>query len=113
MRASTRTARRAVVLAAVATLGAGLLAGCADDSGSKSDSSNGGGGGGKTTITLGLFGTQGFKEAGLYTEYEKLHPNIKIQENVVERNEVYYPALVNHLTTNSGLQDIQAIEVGN
>ena len=112
MRASTRTARRTVVLAAVATLGAGLLAGCADDSGGKSDSS-GGGSKGKTTITLGLFGTQGFKEAGLYTEYEKLHPDIKIQENVVERNEVYYPALVNHLTTNSGLQDIQAIEVGN
>ncbi|MCH5671649.1 ABC transporter substrate-binding protein [Streptomyces gilvus] len=113
MRARTRTVRKAVVLAAVATLGAGLLAGCADDNGGKSDSSNGGGSKGKTTITLGLFGTQGFKEAGLYTEYEKLHPNIKIQENVVERNEVYYPALVNHLTTNSGLQDIQAIEVGN
>jgi cellobiose transport system substrate-binding protein len=109
MRARTRTHRRVVVLAAVASLGAGLLAGCADDGndGGSSDS------GGKTTITLGLFGTQGFKEAGLYKEYEKLHPDIKIQENVVERNENYYPALVNHLTTNSGLLDIQAIEVGN
>jgi cellobiose transport system substrate-binding protein len=109
MRARTRTHRRVVVLAAVASLGAGLLAGCADDGndGGSSDS------GGKTTITLGLFGTQGFKEAGLYKEYEKLHPDIKIQENVVERNENYYPALVNHLTTNSGLLDVQAIEVGN
>ncbi|MEU5046384.1 ABC transporter substrate-binding protein [Streptomyces griseorubiginosus] len=111
MRAHTRSARnRAVVLAAVASLGAGLLAGCADDGGDDDGSSSGGG---KTTITLGLFGTQGFKEAGLYKEYEKLNPNIKIQENVVERNENYYPALVNHLTTNSGLQDVQAIEVGN
>ena len=42
-------------------------------------SSDGGGGGGKTTITLGLFGTMGFKEAGLYDEYEKLNPNINIQ----------------------------------
>ncbi|MET8246238.1 extracellular solute-binding protein [Streptomyces sp. NPDC005202] len=110
----TPIARKAVVLAAVATLGAGLLAGCADDGGDKSGSSDGGGSGsGKTTITLGLFGTQGFKEAGLYAEYEKLHPDIKIQENVTERNENYYPALVNHLTTNSGLQDIQAVEVGN
>ncbi|MFJ4485943.1 ABC transporter substrate-binding protein [Streptomyces longwoodensis] len=114
MRAFTRTARRAVVLAAVASLGAGLLAGCADDSGdSDSDGSSSGGGKGKTTVTLGLFGTFGFKEAGLYTEYEKLHPNIKIAENVVERNENYYPALLNHLTTNSGLQDVQAVEVGN
>jgi cellobiose transport system substrate-binding protein len=111
----TPIARRAVVLAAVASLGAGLLAGCADDGGDDkaSDGSSSGGGKGKTTITLGLFGTFGFKEAGLYTEYEKLHPDIKIAENVTERNENYYPALVNHLTTNSGLQDIQAVEVGN
>ncbi|MFJ9715031.1 extracellular solute-binding protein [Streptomyces sp. NPDC101213] len=114
MRARTRSSRRVVVLATVATMGAGLLAGCADDGGDKaSDDSSSGGGKGKTTITLGLFGTMGFKEAGLYAEYEKLNPNIKIAENVIERNENYYPALVNHLTTNSGLQDIQAIEVAN
>ncbi|MET7654428.1 MULTISPECIES: extracellular solute-binding protein [unclassified Streptomyces] len=114
MRARTRTTRRVVVLAAVASLGAGLLAGCADDGGDDaSDGSSSGSGKGKTTITLGLFGTFGFKEAGLYTEYEKLHPDIKIAENVTEKNENYYPALVNHLTTNSGLMDVQAIEVGN
>ncbi|KOU55143.1 sugar-binding protein [Streptomyces sp. MMG1533] len=114
MRARTRIARKTMVLAAVAALGSGLLAGCADDGDDGGDgSSSGEGGAGKTTITLGLFGTQGFKEAGLYAEYEKLNPKIKIAENVVERNENYYPALVNHLTTNSGLQDIQAVEVGN
>ncbi|MET9500922.1 extracellular solute-binding protein [Streptomyces sp. NPDC006259] len=114
MRARTRSSRRVVVLATVATMGAGLLAGCADDGDDKaSDGSSSGGGKDKTTITLGLFGTMGFKEAGLYAEYEKLNPNIKIAENVTERNENYYPALVNHLTTNSGLQDIQAVEVGN
>lgn len=116
MRTITRRSRSLGALAAVAALTTGLLAGCADDSGgsgSGGSSSDTGGGKGKTTITLGLFGTQGFKEAGLYTEYEKLNPNIKIAENVVERNENYYPALVNHLTTNSGLQDVQAVEVGN
>lgn len=115
MRTITRRSRSLGALAAVAALTTGLLAGCADDSGGSSDgsSSDTGGGKGKTTITLGLFGTQGFKEAGLYAEYEKLNPNIKIAENVVERNENYYPALVNHLTTNSGLQDVQAVEVGN
>ncbi|MCW7946009.1 sugar-binding protein [Streptomyces hygroscopicus] len=113
MRARTRSAHRTVAFAAVAALGAGLLAGCANDSGGSSGSSDTGGGKGKTTITLGLFGAFGYKEAGLYTEYEKLHPNIDIQENTIERNENYYPALVNHLTTNSGLQDIQAVEVSN
>lgn len=105
-------ARKALAIAAVVSLGTGLLAGCADDGGDDSDSSSGGGEG-KTTITLGLFGTMGFKEAGLYDEYEKLNPDINIEENVVERNENYYPALLNHLTTNSGLQDVQAVEVGN
>lgn len=112
MRARTRITRRTGVLAAVAALGAGLLAGCADD-GKDSDSSSSEGGGGKTKITLGLFGTMGFEEAGLYKEYEKLHPDIDIQQTVIERNENYYPPLVNHLTTNSGLQDIQAVEVAN
>ncbi|MCT7355044.1 ABC transporter substrate-binding protein [Streptomyces sp. 15-116A] len=105
-------ARKALAIAAVVSLGTGLLAGCADD-GKDDGSGSSSGGEGKTTITLGLFGAFGFKEAGLYAEYEKLNPDIKIAENVVERNENYYPALLNHLTTNSGLQDIQAVEVGN
>ncbi|GGS17311.1 extracellular solute-binding protein [Streptomyces griseoviridis] len=110
--ARTTTARRALAIAAVTALGAGLLAGCADDGGDE-DSTSSGGGNGKTTISLGLFGTQGFKEAGLYKEYEKLNPDVHIEETVIERNENYYPPLLNHLTTNSGLQDIQAVEVGN
>ncbi|MFE0802829.1 extracellular solute-binding protein [Streptomyces sp. NPDC058812] len=110
--ARNRSARKAVVVAAIASLGAGLLAGCADD-GNDEDSTSSGDSSGKTTITLGLFGTMGFKEAGLYEEYEKLNPDINVEETVTERNENYYPALVNHLTTESGLQDVQAIEVGN
>lgn len=115
MRTITRRSRSLGALAAVAALTTGLLAGCADDSGGSSDnsSSDTGGGKGKTTITLGLFGTMGFKEAGLYTAYEKLHPNINVEETSIEKNENYYPALVNHLTTNSGLADIQAVEVSN
>ncbi|MFI6205225.1 extracellular solute-binding protein [Streptomyces sp. NPDC051041] len=108
----TPLARKALALAAVVSLGTGLLAGCADD-GDDGSGSSADGGSGKTKITLGLFGTFGFEEAGLYKEYEKLHPDIDIQQTVVERNENYYPALVNHLTTNSGLQDIQGVEVGN
>src|SRR3954449_350591 len=101
MRRITGTYRsRAVALAAIAALGAGLLSGCADDGDSKTDKSGGGGGGGgggKTKIIMGLFGTMGFKEAGLYDEYMKLHPDIKIEQTVIERNENYYPQLLNHL----------------
>jgi len=106
-----RTATRTLVLAVSAAMSAGLLAGCADDGGDKSSSS--GDDKGKTVVRLGLFGTFGFKEAGLFSEYEKLNPDIKIEENVTQRNENYYPALVNHLTTSAGLMDIQAVEVGN
>jgi cellobiose transport system substrate-binding protein len=104
----------AVALTAVAALGTSLLAGCASDSSDDSSSgSSGSGGKGKTTLTVGTFGVFGYKQAGLYAEYEKAHPDITIKENVIERNDAYYPALLTHLAAGSGLDDIQAIEVGN
>jgi cellobiose transport system substrate-binding protein len=106
--------RRTAILAVVVALGAGLLAGCAKDSeepgGSAYDS---GGGKGRTTITVGVFGAFGLKEAGLYEEYMKLHPDIRIKQTSIQRNENYYPQLLTHLSTGSGLADIQAVEVNN
>ena len=93
-----------------AVLGAGLLAGCADDGGGSGSAA---GKDGRTTVSVGVFGVFGYKQAGLYDTYEKLHPDIRIKENSTERNEDYYPALLNHLSANSGLSDIQAVEVGN
>ena len=69
-------------------------------------------GGAPETITIGLFGTFGFKEAGLYAQYEKLHPNITIKEDDVEQSSDYYKALQTHLAAGSGLDDIQGIEIG-
>lgn len=69
-------------------------------------------GGAPQTITIGLFGTFGFKEAGLYDAYMKLHPNITIKEDDVEQSADYYKALQTHLAAGSGLDDIQAIEIG-
>jgi cellobiose transport system substrate-binding protein len=66
----------------------------------------------KTTITVGLFGTFGYKEAGLYDAYMKLHPNITIKEDTVEQSADYYKALQTHLAAGSGLDDIQGIEIG-
>ncbi|WP_406304897.1 extracellular solute-binding protein [Streptomyces sp. NBC_00885] len=106
--------RRAVILAVVAALGAGLLAGCAEDSDEPTGSaSDGGGGKGRTTLTVGVFGAFGLKEAGLYDEYMKLHKNIEIKQTSIERNENYYPQLLTHLGSGSGLADIQAVEVNN
>lgn len=108
-RSRTRSSSfRLAALGISAALSAGLLAGCSSDG--DSDSA---GGDEKVTLSVGVFGVFGYKQAGLYDEYEKLNPNITIKENSTERSEDYYPALLNHLSANSGLQDIQAVEVSN
>jgi cellobiose transport system substrate-binding protein len=101
-----RTAIRAVVAAVVTALGAGLLTGCAGDG-------EGTGGDGRTTLTVGVFGAFGLEEAGLYDEYMRLHPEIRIEQTSIQRNENYYPQLLTRLSTDSGLADIQAVEVNN
>ncbi|MFF3950755.1 extracellular solute-binding protein [Streptomyces sp. NPDC001902] len=104
----------AVAITAVAALGVSLLAGCSKDSDEPAKAGGSEGDGkGKITLTVGTFGVFGYKQAGLYEEYEKAHPNITIKENVIERNDAYYPQLLTHLAAGSGLSDIQAIEVGN
>ncbi|MEU8587995.1 ABC transporter substrate-binding protein [Streptomyces sp. NPDC048664] len=115
MRTSTRRPRGLVAFAAVAALTAGLLAGCAHDSGDGSPDANGSGGGGKgrTTLTVGTFGVFGYKQAGLYDEYMKLHPDITIKENVTTRTDVYWPKVLTRLQAGSGTDDVQAIEIGN
>ncbi|WP_448607765.1 extracellular solute-binding protein [Geodermatophilus sp. URMC 60] len=98
MTVSTR--RRAGLAAALAaTL---LAAGCGADSGDD----------GTITLDVGLFGTFGFEEAGLYEEYMRLHPEIRIVEGSVERSADYYRALQTRLAANSGLADVQGIEIG-
>ncbi|MFG2647154.1 ABC transporter substrate-binding protein [Streptomyces sp. NPDC048436] len=108
MRTSSRRPRRLVALAAVATLATSLLAGCSSDDDSGSE-----GGDGKVTLNVGTFGVLGLKQAGLYKEYEKSHPNIKIKENVIERNDAYYPKLLTQLQSGAGVNDVAAIEVSN
>ena len=56
------------------------------------------------TLSVGLFGTFGYKEAGLYDEYMELHPNVEFEQD-------YYQALQTHLAGGAGLSDIQGIEV--
>ncbi|MEV0472781.1 ABC transporter substrate-binding protein, partial [Streptomyces prunicolor] len=112
MRTSTRRSHRLMALAAVAALTTGVLAGCSSDSdGTSSNASDSGKG--KTTLTVGTFGVFGYKQAGLYDAYMKLHPNITIKEDVTTRTDVYWPKVLTRLQAGAGTDDIQAIEVGN
>jgi cellobiose transport system substrate-binding protein len=104
-----RTARtRLTRLIGAVAIAALAVAGCS----SSKDTGNAPSANEKITLKVGLFGTFGFKEAGLYDEYMSKHPNIKIVEESVEQEGTYYQALQTHLGAGSGLADIQGIEVG-
>jgi cellobiose transport system substrate-binding protein len=115
MGTSFRRSRKLGAIAVVAALATGLLAGCSKDSDDGSSTSDGGNGSGKgkITLTIGTFGVFGYKQAGLYDEYMKLHKNITIKENVTTRTDVYWPRVLTRLQAGSGTDDVQAIEVGN
>ncbi|MET9426708.1 ABC transporter substrate-binding protein [Streptomyces sp. NPDC003036] len=88
-----------------------LLTGCSDDGGGSGQAA----GNEKITLRIGTFGSFGYDNkngAKLYAEYEKLHPNIKIEESNVADGQKYWDTLKLRLSRNSGLADIQAIEVG-
>src|SRR4051794_11872312 len=114
IRSSTR--RSSAALLAVAALGVFVLAGCG--SSNSSESATGAADAGPcgttddTTLTVGLFGTFGFKEAGLWDAYKKVCPNITIKEDVVEQSADYWTRLKTRLASGSGLADVQAIEIG-
>ncbi|MFB9466863.1 ABC transporter substrate-binding protein [Streptomyces cinereospinus] len=98
-----RVRTRAAVLASAAMASALVLAGCS--------SSDSGAAGGNTTLTVGTFGTFGYKEAGLYDEYMKQNPGITIKENPTTVEGNYWTALQTRLS-GGGLDDVQALEVG-
>lgn len=103
-----RGRRTAAVSAAVLTASALLLTGCSSDSGSSATGS----GNGPITLTVADYGQFGYKEAGLFAKYHQLHPNITVKEDVTADETVYYPKLLQELNSNSGLSDVQGIEVG-
>ncbi|MFJ9810927.1 ABC transporter substrate-binding protein [Streptomyces sp. NPDC101158] len=105
-----RARRTALAAVAALTAGSALLTGCGDG-GDGGDAA----GGGTITLRVGTFGSFGYDNktgAKLYAEYEKAHPNIKIVESNVADGQKYWDTLKLRLSRNSGLADIQAIEVG-
>jgi cellobiose transport system substrate-binding protein len=112
-----RSSRRrpAAVLLALVAIAAFVLAGCGSNSSSGPATSADPGPCGTTadtTLTVGLFGTFGFKEAGLWDAYHKVCPNITVKEDVVEQSADYWTRLKTRLASGSGLDDVQAIEIG-
>ncbi|MFJ9576542.1 extracellular solute-binding protein [Streptomyces sp. NPDC101191] len=103
-----RAAKRATVRLGAVVLAGALLAAC----GGSSDGTSSDGAGGDVTVTVDLFGSFGYKEAGLYAEYEKLHPGVKIKQTDTEDEADYWKSLQTRLAGGGGLADIQAVEVG-
>lgn len=109
--------RRAVFATSAAAALTTLVAGCSSSSsgstGTKADASGGPcGTKSPTTLTVGLFGTFGYKENGLYTAYHKRCPNITIKEDDVEQSADYWTKLKTRLASGTGLDDVQGIEIG-
>ncbi|GAA3399119.1 extracellular solute-binding protein [Streptomyces roseoviridis] len=103
-----RAAKRATVRLGAVVLAGALLAAC----GGSPDESSSAGPGGKVTLTVDLFGSFGYEEAGLYAEYEKLHPNVTIKQTDTEDEADYWKSLQTRLAGGGGLADVQAVEVG-
>ncbi|WP_329117639.1 ABC transporter substrate-binding protein [Streptomyces sp. NBC_01465] len=109
---SHRSARRTALASAAGLAAISLLTSAcsaSDDDGGSSSA------GGKITLHVGTFNAFGFdnvKGAKLYAEYEKSHPNIKIVEDNVQDGQQYWDTLKLRMSRNSGLADIQAIEIG-
>ncbi|WP_217178702.1 ABC transporter substrate-binding protein [Streptomyces sp. AC495_CC817] len=101
---NTRARNRILTTAAVASVSALALAGCA---GGAADS--GGDAGGEITLTVATFNDFGYTDA-LLKEYTDAHPNVKIVHNRAatsnEARENYFQKL-----GKTGLADIEAIEV--
>ena len=76
--APTTSAASSTAAAAASSAPVAATSAAATTAASSAPASSPAAGGAPQTITIGLFGTFGFKEAGLYDAYMKLHPNITI-----------------------------------
>jgi len=63
----------------------------------------------KVELTIATFNEFGYED--LYSEYESLHPNIKIVERRAETVDAHIKNLETNLASGSGMADIEAMEV--
>ncbi len=96
--------RRATALAALVTGAALAVTACGSGSGTAAAPA------GPVELTVGLFGTFGYDENGLFKEYEKAHPGVTIKYESTQSDDKYWPALQTRLTAGKA-SDVQGIEV--
>jgi cellobiose transport system substrate-binding protein len=62
------------------------------------------------TLRVGVYGSPGYRQAGLYAQYERLHPGIRIVQDDAAQQAGYWQALLTRLKSGrGGVDDIQAI----
>ena len=99
-------------LAGVLVAGALLATGCSSSSGGSTSTSGTADATKPVTLNVQLFGTFGYKEAGLFADYQKLHPNITINYSSTEQEQQYYPKIQQQMAATKGVGDVYGIEVG-
>ena len=68
------------------------------------------------TLRVAVYGAPGYRQAGLFAAYERLHPGVRIVEDTTAQEPGYWQGLQRHLATGRGLDDLVAIpmtEMGN
>jgi cellobiose transport system substrate-binding protein len=105
-RAAIAGHRRTRLLAGAALMtGCAVLAGCTDSTSQPLFKRIGP----LITLRVGVYANPGYQPSGLYAEYERLHPNVKIVQVDTARQASYWQALRGDLKSGHGLNDIQAI----
>jgi cellobiose transport system substrate-binding protein len=61
------------------------------------------------TLRIDVYGSPGYRQAGLFAGYERLHPGVRIAEDSTAQEAGYWQALQRHLATGHGLGDLVAI----
>jgi cellobiose transport system substrate-binding protein len=61
------------------------------------------------TLHIAVYGSPGYRQAGLFASYERLHPGVHIVEETTGSPAGYWQALQRHLATGRGLADLVAI----
>jgi cellobiose transport system substrate-binding protein len=105
-----RIRRTTAALAGALVVGALAAAGCSsttETTATGSSDSNA-----PVTLNVKLFGTFGYKEAGLFDAYHSAHPNVTINYSSIEQEQQYYPVLQQNLNAATGNIDVAGIEVG-
>lgn len=101
--------RRIAALAAVAAA-AGTLTSCSGPGPAPPPGSAGHAARGPVvTLRVAVYGSPGYRQAGLFSTYERLHPGIRIVADVTGTEAGYWQALRQHLATGRGLDDLVAI----